>query len=739
VSSGIIFGYPTSSSPATFVVRATNAYGFDDQSLTITIGSSTAPAIVETPLAGETATTLYIASGVAYNRQLTATGTAPITWAVTSGSLPLGLTLSANGLISGTTTAIGDYVDVTITATNTSGTDTIKRTFSVGSVPVINETPLIGTTETSNTLYVTSGTAYNRQISVTSTQPGTWTTTWAVTSGTLPVGLSLSNTGLISGISTDLGDHLVTITATNQGGSDTFVRTISVGAAPAITSSSVDLPQAIVNSPYNATLIASGTAPITWDAAFVSATAASAWESSIRGAGSTYDPAPITTGIIKHVAKTGSDTLGDGTSGNPYLTINKAASVIGAGGGVIYVGTGTYNESITLPAGVIGNLVQLLRVPGANVIMNGGGTLASAITLAGGYVTVHGISFTGYTASVITSAVTGTGYTFQYLTATDSAGLLRLAANSSAIDIDNVIYSTGNAVTPVTAIDLRAGGCSGITIERTNLSGTGTDSTSPVSGIVVTTAGTTSLTRCLIKNFSGNAASLNTTAGALTVSGCKLAQTTAAGYSLLQINVGAGQTATIESNLIYRTQQNTFGYDVVSVKTGTGNVIFRRNTVYNDSASYCYTFNDQVGANLKLQGNILFNNTLNGSPIVTSVGKPAVSQSNNWRYNDFYAPGAIVNAISFDDTANAGAGAVIYTLDNIVSGAFDTALSAQNMLGNKSIIPVFYDLNGLNFRLDAADTGCRNSYIDNVLSSQADQDGNPSQNGAYMDIGCFES
>lgn len=49
-----------------------------------------------------------------------------------------------------------------------------------------------------------------------------------------------------------------------------------------------------------------------------------------------------------YVRKTGNDTTGDGSTGNPWLTINKALVTVPiAGGHDIYVGAGTYAESST--------------------------------------------------------------------------------------------------------------------------------------------------------------------------------------------------------------------------------------------------------------------------------------------------------------------------------------------------------------------------------------------------------
>ncbi|MEG0092333.1 MAG: immunoglobulin domain-containing protein, partial [Oscillospiraceae bacterium] len=85
VATGVISGTPTASGTANITVKAINSAGEDTKDLTI--------AITEKP----TITTTTLNDGVvgtAYSVTLAATGTAPITWAVSSGALPDGLTLA---------------------------------------------------------------------------------------------------------------------------------------------------------------------------------------------------------------------------------------------------------------------------------------------------------------------------------------------------------------------------------------------------------------------------------------------------------------------------------------------------------------------------------------------------------------------------------------------------------------------------------------------------------------------
>ncbi len=78
--------------------------------------------------------------GVAFSQQLQATGTAPITWAVTAGTIVPGLTLTTGGLLSGTPTAAGPY-DFTVQASNTAGSDTQQYTGSVDAGAAVPDPP----------------------------------------------------------------------------------------------------------------------------------------------------------------------------------------------------------------------------------------------------------------------------------------------------------------------------------------------------------------------------------------------------------------------------------------------------------------------------------------------------------------------------------------------------------------------------------------------------------------------
>jgi len=129
-SGGTISGTPTTGGTFNFSVKATNSAGSDTKSFSI---------IITTTAVAPTITTNTLPNGMTstpYSAQLTASGTAPITWSLTSGNLPNGLTLSTGGTISGTPTTSGTF-NFTVRATNSAGNVTKSLTIKIESVGVV--------------------------------------------------------------------------------------------------------------------------------------------------------------------------------------------------------------------------------------------------------------------------------------------------------------------------------------------------------------------------------------------------------------------------------------------------------------------------------------------------------------------------------------------------------------------------------------------------------------------------
>jgi uncharacterized repeat protein (TIGR03803 family) len=162
-------------------------------------------------------------AGASYRQTITASGgTGMLTFSTTGGTLPPGLLLSTSGVLSGTCTAAGTYA-FTVTVSDMSG-DTANKDFAL----TINSAVTITTTTLPNGTVNQS--AYNATISATD---GTGTFTFALTAGTLPVGLTLSSAGVLSGSPTTPGNYSFTVTATDSvgvSGSQTCTVTINTPA-----------------------------------------------------------------------------------------------------------------------------------------------------------------------------------------------------------------------------------------------------------------------------------------------------------------------------------------------------------------------------------------------------------------------------------------------------------------------------------------------------------------------------
>ncbi|HUN06755.1 MAG TPA: putative Ig domain-containing protein, partial [Aggregatilineales bacterium] len=191
--------------------------------------------------------------GTAYSHTYTASGTAPITFAVSSGALPPGLTLTTAGVLSGTPTTAGTFTG-TVTASN-GVAPSASQPFSI----TINPAPVAPSITSAAPASGTVGTAYSH----TYTASGTAPISFALTSGALPPGLTLSSAGVLSGNPTTAGTFTGTVTASNgvaPNASQPFSITINPApVAPSITSAA---PAAgTVGTAYSHTYTASGTAP----------------------------------------------------------------------------------------------------------------------------------------------------------------------------------------------------------------------------------------------------------------------------------------------------------------------------------------------------------------------------------------------------------------------------------------------------------------------------------------------
>ncbi|MDR0517823.1 MAG: putative Ig domain-containing protein [Fibromonadaceae bacterium] len=238
---GSVYGRPTKTGTYNFTVRASNSEGSSVKSLTITIEEGPPP-----PPYITTDSWLYDGTwGEGYSQQLRAVGadtwediTSKVKWSISSGSLPPGLVLNASsGIISGTPTGAGYYY-FTIKAQNSADSDV--KDFEIY---IENVAPEILTTSVPEGEV---GANYNVSLQ------SKGSVTWSITSGDLPSGLRLNTeTGVISGIPTNIGTYTFTVEAYNYMGYDgaTFTITIEAMKPPVITSTA--LAKGTVGSNYS--------------------------------------------------------------------------------------------------------------------------------------------------------------------------------------------------------------------------------------------------------------------------------------------------------------------------------------------------------------------------------------------------------------------------------------------------------------------------------------------------------
>ena len=250
-SGGLLSGTPSAAGTFNFTVEATDANGCTGSLLYSVVISC--PTITLAPATLPNGTV-----GSAYSQSITASGgTGPYTFAVTTGTLPAGLTLSSAGLLSGTPTAAGTS-NFTVEATDANGcAGSLAYSLTID-CPTVTLAPAT----LPNGIV---GTAYSQMITASG---GTGPYTFAVTTGTLPAGLTLSSAGLLSGTPTAAGTSNFTVEATDANGctgSLAYSLVIDPAGCPTITLAPATLPNGVVGNVYSQTITASGgTAPYTY-------------------------------------------------------------------------------------------------------------------------------------------------------------------------------------------------------------------------------------------------------------------------------------------------------------------------------------------------------------------------------------------------------------------------------------------------------------------------------------------
>ena len=405
-ANGAVSGTPTAAGSYTYTVSLTDSLG-TQTTKTYTTVIAAGPEITTTSLPDGT-------TGTAYSQTVAATGgTGTLTYSLDSGALPAGLSLASNGTITGSPTAAGSST-FTVKVTDASGlTDTQALSIRVAAPVDITTTSLPGGT---------AGLSYSQTVQSTG---GTGPYTYAVTSGSLPAGLTLATDGTFSGTPTGSGTSNFSVTVTDAvGRTDTQPLSIAI-STPTITYSSNGASGSMSptsgSAGSNVTLAANGFTPpagqnfLGWstDPNASTPTYTAGQQITMPATGlnlhAVWDPP-----LVASITYNGNGALGSTspTSGTVGTTVTIAANGFTAPTGATFLGWSTNpnaltpdpaydpGDSVTVPAG--GTSLYAVWSPAVSVITYSanGGTGSVANTPAANGATVIVSSSSGLTAPV---------------------------------------------------------------------------------------------------------------------------------------------------------------------------------------------------------------------------------------------------------------------------------------------------------------------------------------------------
>jgi len=260
-TSATITGTPTSRGTYTFDVSAFDSQY--EQTVVHTYSITVVPGLnITTPPALSNATV-----GASYNVTLGATGgTPPYTWFIQSQNpgvrrrsdsvaLP-GVSLTSAGVLSGTPTQTGTFtISAGVSDADYTNPQSDFRTFSV----TVGPAPTIGAAGA-----LPGGTVGTPYVTKLAVEGGSPPFTWTITQGSLPQGVALFSSGVISGTPTQAGTFAFTAAAQDIWGataSGSF--TLTIAGRLAITTVP-PLSNGAVGFPYSLQFTATGSPPFIW-------------------------------------------------------------------------------------------------------------------------------------------------------------------------------------------------------------------------------------------------------------------------------------------------------------------------------------------------------------------------------------------------------------------------------------------------------------------------------------------
>ena len=365
-SNGTLSGTPLVVGTFPISVTATDANGCSGTGATYSL-ILTCPTITVTPPA--------VNSGVAgspFSQTFTQSGAiGTATFSLTGGVLPAGISLAANGVISGTPLQTGSFpITIKVADSNgCSGTTGYTLTITCQLVTVTNPGVSSGV----------AGTPFSQAFTQSG---GIGTTTFALASGSLPAGLSLSTSGVLSGTPTQTGSFPITVAVTDSNGCGgvgaTYTLTI---ACQTITVTNPTVTTGVAGQAFSQAFTQSGAIGAT---TFTLASGALPSGLSLAANG-TLAGIPLQTGTFP-ITVTVTDSNGcAGTSATCNLTISCQTIIVTHPANMIGTVGAAFSEQYTQIGGIGAVVFSTVSTLPAGITLAADGTLSGTPTQSGSF------------------------------------------------------------------------------------------------------------------------------------------------------------------------------------------------------------------------------------------------------------------------------------------------------------------------------------------------------------------
>lgn len=356
------------------------------QPFTLTVA---APTLVMTPAAG----TLNVPYAAPFSQQFSASGgVAPYAFALT-GTLPNGLSFDdTTGLLSGTATQPGSF-PISVTATDSStGTGApfaviASYTLNVGA-PTITIAP-------ATLAAATAGAAYTPVSLVASGGIGPYS--YTLSSGPMPLGMSISTAGVVSGTPTQSGTFPITVQAQDANG-QTGTQSYSLQVlVPGLAVSPASLPSGTAGTAYSQTFSASGgTSPYSF------AVTSGTLPAGLTLAAGTLSGTPTVAGSFSFTVTATDSTTGTAATGSQPYTLVIAAPTITLAPATLPAGQFgvAYSQTLTANGGTGPYTYVMTGTPPTGVTLSSAGVLSGTPAEFGSFnITVTATDSFGFTGA----------------------------------------------------------------------------------------------------------------------------------------------------------------------------------------------------------------------------------------------------------------------------------------------------------------------------------------------------